>query len=46
METKPTMEPSGSPAPGAIPEPIRVDHDSAPRRDGRLAPLIAQAKER
>ena len=46
METKLTMEPSGSLAPRAIPEPIRVYHDSALRPDGRLAPLVPQAKER
>jgi hypothetical protein len=39
METKPTMEPSGSPVPGVIPEPIRVHHDSTPAPEGgRAAP--------
>jgi hypothetical protein len=37
METKPTRQPSGSPVPGVIPEPIRVHHDSAPAQDSRLA---------
>jgi hypothetical protein len=36
MQTKPTGEPSGSPVPGVIPEPIRVRHDAvaANERDG------------
>jgi hypothetical protein len=37
METKATMEPSGSPVPGVIPEPICVHHDSALADEGRLA---------
>jgi hypothetical protein len=37
METKPTRQPSGSPVPGLIPEPIRVHHDGAPAQEGRLA---------
>jgi hypothetical protein len=28
MQTKPTIEPTGSPVPGMIPEPVRVRHDS------------------
>jgi hypothetical protein len=42
METKPTMEPSGSPVPGVIPGAIRVQPDTA----GETAPLAAQTKER
>jgi hypothetical protein len=36
MQTKPTGEPSGSPVPGVIPEPIRLRHDAAAanERDG------------
>jgi len=30
MATKPALEPSDSPVPGVIPEPIRVHDDSAP----------------
>jgi hypothetical protein len=34
MQTKPTIEPTGSPVPGVIPEPVRVHHDTvaAPER--------------
>jgi hypothetical protein len=28
MQTKPTGEPSGSPVPGVIPEPLRLRHDA------------------
>ena len=28
MQTKPTIEPTGSPAPGLIPEPLPVHHDT------------------
>jgi hypothetical protein len=28
MQTQPTIEPTGSPVPGLIPEPVRVRHDS------------------
>jgi hypothetical protein len=28
MQPKPTIEPSGSPVPGVIPEPVRVHHDT------------------
>jgi len=37
METNPTMEPSGSPVPGVIPEPIRVHHDNAAAHEGHRA---------
>jgi hypothetical protein len=30
MKTKAAMEPSGSPVPGVIPEPVRVHNDPAP----------------
>jgi hypothetical protein len=33
METKPRLEPTGSPVPGVIPEPVRVHHDPAARRE-------------
>ena len=36
METKATMEPSGSPASGVIPEPIPVHHEGAPADEGRI----------
>ena len=36
METKATMEPSGSPVPGVIPEPTRVQHEGAPAHEGRV----------
>jgi hypothetical protein len=29
MQTKPMIEPAGSPVPGVIPEPWRVEHDAA-----------------
>jgi hypothetical protein len=34
MQTMPTIEPTGSPVPGVIPEPVRVHHDAvaAPER--------------
>jgi hypothetical protein len=34
MQTQPTIEPTGSPVPGVIPEPVRVHHDTvaAPER--------------
>jgi hypothetical protein len=28
MQTTPTIEPTGSPVPGLIPEPLRVHHDT------------------
>jgi hypothetical protein len=28
MQTRPTIEPTGSPVPGIIPQPLRVDHDT------------------
>jgi hypothetical protein len=28
MQTKPTVEPTGSPVPGVIPAPVRVHHDT------------------
>jgi hypothetical protein len=28
MQTQPTIEPTGSPVPGVIPEPVRVHHDT------------------
>ncbi len=28
MQTKPTIEPAGSPVPGVIPEPLRVHQDT------------------
>ena len=36
MQIRPTGEPSGSPVPGVIPEPIRLRHDAvaANERDG------------
>jgi hypothetical protein len=30
MQTQPTIEPTGSPVPGVIPEPVRVHHDTVP----------------
>jgi hypothetical protein len=38
MQTKATIEQAGSPVPGVIPEPVRVQHDAAnppPARRGR-----------
>jgi hypothetical protein len=32
MATKPTLEPTESPVPGVIPEPSRVQDDSAPAK--------------
>jgi hypothetical protein len=49
MATKPALEPSDSPVPGVIPEPIRVHEDSArattgpvpsPRRPGLARRLL------
>jgi hypothetical protein len=46
METKATMEPSGSPVPGVIPEPTHVHHD-VPAHEGRLpAPRSGPARKR
>jgi hypothetical protein len=28
MQTKPTIEPTGSPVPGVLPEPLRVHRDT------------------
>jgi hypothetical protein len=28
MQTRPTIEPTGSPVPGVLPEPLRVHHDT------------------
>ena len=36
MQTKPTIEPTGSPAPGVIPEPVRVHRDTVAAHE-RLA---------
>jgi hypothetical protein len=50
METKPTMELSGSSVPGVVPEPIRVHHDSAPSDEGDIAgrppPAPARAEDK
>ncbi len=35
METNATLEPSGSPVPGVIPEPTHVHHDGGPAHDRR-----------
>ena len=46
METKATMEPSGSPVPGVIPEPTHVHHDGAPAHEGRVpVPTSGAASE-
>jgi hypothetical protein len=37
MQTQPTIEPTGSPVPGVIPEPARVHHDDTVAAHERLA---------
>lgn len=37
MQTKSTMEQTGSPVPGVIPEPVRVHHDTVAAHDRRIA---------
>ena len=48
MRTKPTSEPTGSPVPGVIPEPIRVREDAheigpapSPRRRNPASSLLS-----
>ena len=41
MQTKPTIEPTGSPAPGVIPEPVRVHRDTAVAHKPQTAPSTA-----
>jgi hypothetical protein len=41
MQTQPTIEPTGSPVPGVIPEPVRVHQDTVAAHKSRTAPSTA-----
>ena len=42
MQTRPTIEPTASPVPGVIPEPLRVHHDTI--ADAKLLSAIRGVK--
>jgi hypothetical protein len=46
MAMKPTLEPSQSPVPGVIPEPIRVHDDSAPAKPRATTEPVPSARRR
>jgi hypothetical protein len=41
MQTKPTIEPTGSPVPGVIAEPLRVDHDTVAAHERLTATMTS-----